>query len=457
MSLSAPHFIGILLVLVVTVFVGAWSGHRVKDASDYHSGGNTRALVVSGAVTGTLVGGSSTIGTAQLAFHYGLSAWWFTLGSGLGCLMLALFFVQPLRRQGAITITGIISREFGIRTGVLATLLSTVGIFINLLPQLISGQTLICTLFPQLPSLPVILFVVLLMALYIIFGGVLAMGLVGVLKLVMLYGTVAAVTILSLVLDGGGLSAFWHNLPHNTYFSLFSRGISTDLGSCLSLVFGVLSTQSYAQAIASARSEREAKKGVLLSALLIPPIGVGGILVGLFMRLNAPALSPAQALPVFIMDYIPAFPGGIMLAVLLVTTIGSGAGLALGISNLVTHDLVKRFSHRLDDPRRSLTFSRAIILLVLALGFLLTAIGIGDAILLFSYLSMGLRAAVLFFPLCAALFFPGTVDRRWAAAAVCTGPAAVFAGNLLHCPFDPLFLGLIVNFLFVLFGKRFRR
>ena len=42
---------------------------------------------------GTLVGGASTIGTAQLAYSFGFSAWWFTLGAGLGCVMLAAFYV----------------------------------------------------------------------------------------------------------------------------------------------------------------------------------------------------------------------------------------------------------------------------------------------------------------------------------------------------------------------------
>ena len=40
---------------------------------------------------GTLVGGSSTIGTAQLAFDYGISAWWFTLGGGVGAYFAELY------------------------------------------------------------------------------------------------------------------------------------------------------------------------------------------------------------------------------------------------------------------------------------------------------------------------------------------------------------------------------
>ena len=58
---------------------------------------------------------------------------------------------------------------------------------------------------------------------------------------------------------------------------------------------------------------------------------------------------------------------------------------------------------------------------------------------------MGLRATVVFFPMCAALFCPGRIHRRWALASIIAGPAAVLAGNLAALPFDPLFAGLLVN------------
>ena len=56
---------------------------------------------------------------------------------------------------------------------------------------------------------------------------------------------------------------------HQRFTSLVARGASKDIGSALSLVLGVLSTQTYAQAIWSGKSDSAARKGALLSALLI--------------------------------------------------------------------------------------------------------------------------------------------------------------------------------------------
>ena len=52
------------------------------------------SLLVLGGIVGTIVGGSSTVGTAQAAFTLGLSAWWYTLGCSIGILLFAFFFFK---------------------------------------------------------------------------------------------------------------------------------------------------------------------------------------------------------------------------------------------------------------------------------------------------------------------------------------------------------------------------
>jgi SSS family solute:Na+ symporter len=82
-QVSSFHIIGSIITLSLIIFTGIYTGRKVKDAKDFSTGGyNAGAALVSGTIIGTLVGGSSTIGTAQLAFTNGLSAWWFTLGKG---------------------------------------------------------------------------------------------------------------------------------------------------------------------------------------------------------------------------------------------------------------------------------------------------------------------------------------------------------------------------------------
>ncbi len=82
-AMTTGHFIGMVVTLLVVVGSGIYAGTKVKDEKDF-SGAARKAgsAVVAGTIMGTLVGGASTIGTAQLAFRYGLDAWWFTLERG---------------------------------------------------------------------------------------------------------------------------------------------------------------------------------------------------------------------------------------------------------------------------------------------------------------------------------------------------------------------------------------
>ena len=459
--MSIGLLLGVVAALGIITAAGIYSGRQVKSASDF-SGGSSKAgpAIVTGTIIGTLVGGSSTIGTAQLAFTYGLSAWWFTLGAGIACLLLALAFSIPLRRMGAGTLTAMIGTEYGKQARMTASVLNSVGTFINIIAQLLSGTAIVEIIFPQLNTVISAGFVALLMLFYVVFGGVWGTGLVGIVKTLLLYLSVIVSGVLALYLTGGA-DVLWRELPHETYFNLFARGVGKDGGAGVSLILGVLSTQTYAQAVLAGRTDRAAKKGALISACMIPPIGVGGILVGMYMRLQASAAvvsdsaqlaaAAKTAFPQFILDHLPPFFSGLVLATLLIAVLGTGAGLSLGISTIVYRDIVSSLTDRYTDPGKGLWFSRVTIAAVLALAVAFTALP-SSFILDFSFLSMGLRAAVVFAPLLGALFFKGRIGSKYALAAIIAGPLFVFAGKLMGVGFDPLFLGMAAAILIMTVG-----
>ena len=114
MDYSILTYIGLLFTVALIILVGTISGRKVKNASDFSTGsGKAGTWIVCGAIMGTLVSGQATIGTAQLAFSYGISAWWFTLGSAIGCLILSIAYVIPLRHSGSVTLLEVVSKEYG--------------------------------------------------------------------------------------------------------------------------------------------------------------------------------------------------------------------------------------------------------------------------------------------------------------------------------------------------------
>lgn len=439
-----PLFIaGIAVTLCSIVGLSIYSGRRQKAKT----GGNPMH-VVAGLIIGTLVGGSSTVGTAQLAFTYGMSAWWFTLGGGIACLILAFVYVKPLRRNGNPTLVGMITKEYGELSGMAASILSSIGMFLSIISQLISATAVIAVVLPDMKILTAVMISAVFMVLYVIFGGTKGAGIVGILKLLLLYAAMIGSGILVLNLTGG-ISGFLSlvnsidNPEKVRFFHLFARGAGKDIGAFLSLLFGVLTTQTYAQAVLTAASDREAAGGAIASAVLIPPIGIGGILVGLYMKATAPEIAAKTALTVFVSRHVSALPAGIILGTLFVAVVGTGAGLALGISTIAKNDIARRFAPKYSQGARGDLFSKIVIVAVLFAAGLMSTGKLGDIILNFSFMSMGLRGAVVFAPLCGALWLKGRIASKYALAAIIAGPLFVFVFKILiPVSFDPLFAGM---------------
>jgi len=457
MQLSVMSALGAVATLMLVVLVGIYAGKKVKSASDFTSGNQMGIPMIAGSLVGTLVGGASTIGTAQLAFSYGFSAWWFTLGGGIGLLVLAFCFAKPMYNGGYRTLPQILSRSYGKKMATLAAVLMSVGTFISIVSQLLSGQALITSIAPmgKLGSMAI---VVLLMAVYVVFGGAWGAGMVGILKTALLYVATLVCGLVSLHL-AGGLDALAHALPKAQYWNLFARGVWKDGGAGVSLLVGVLTTQTYLLPVLAAKNLKISRAGAATGGALTVLIGIAGIFVGMFMRLQAPDIDPSAALPLFVIEYLPDFLGGIILATLLIAIVGTGAGLALGISSMLSGDIYKSLIRPNAPDRELLWVSRGIIAVVLIAAAWFSLGEAGSLILGWSFLSMGLRGAVAFAPMCFALFAKRSVPRPFAAAAMIVGPVAVVAGSyILPTEIDPLFpgmaLALLICFLGWFFGKQ---
>ncbi len=449
---------GVVLIILLILSLSVYSGTKVKGGTTSKNG----AGITAGIIMGTLVGGSSTVGTAQLAYTYGMSAWWFTLGGGISCLVLGLLFAGPFRRNGAHTLGGMVEQEFGPAAGLSSSVLNTIGTFISIISQMIAASAVLAVLFPSMPLWAELVLTALFMIAYVVIGGQKGAGMVSILKLALLY--IAMVVSGAMVLYfTGGIGGFVDmvngidNPEGIHFFSLLAQGAGTDIGSGVSLLLGVLTTQTCAQAILSARSDSSARIGALISTCLIPPIGIGGILVGLYMRANFPAISAKIALTTFVTTYMPSALSGIVLGALFVAVVGTGACLSLGISVVLNEDILNRFTQRFNTPKKQMFMGRTWMVLTLALACVMSMGSLGDMILSFAFMSMGLRAAATFAPLCAALFFPGRVDSRMAVLSIIAGPVAVLIGKLAGLPFDSLFLGIGVGFLFILLGIAVKR
>ena len=444
-----PLFLSAFGATLLCMIGLAWGKKsKAKDNEDFSlHGRKSSSWHVAGAITGTLVGGASTVGTAQLAYLYGLSAWWFTLGAGLACLFLGLFLAAPLRQSQVVTIPQFISSHYGERARVAASIYSAVGMFIQIVAQLLACGAVLAVLF-DLPLWSSALVSALLVIFFILGGGMKSAGTTGWLKMGLIYATMLVSGWLAYH-HVGGWSALRKNFPSTPWFSLFGYGVKEGVSDLVSMLVGVVSTQTYLQAVFSAENEESARRGAFLSAAIIPPLGILGILVGLYMRQSNPEIKSALVLPVFILQHFPDLFAGVAFAALLIAAVGTAAGLALGVSTTLKIDVLNRFW----QGSKSLLFFRAFTAAIVLLAFILLLCNLGSAIIDWSFLSMGLRGATLCFPLLFAVFFRSGTPNRMGALSIFIAPACVVVAGIINFQnFPPLYAGLIASFTLLTLG-----
>lgn len=397
-----------------------------------------------------MVGGNATIGTAQLAYTNGFSAMWFSIGCSIACLFLVLVFSKAMRESECLTIQQIISNKYGQLSGTITSILTSVGIIINIVSQLLAANALLNTIF-NLGFTICIIAAVIIMISYITFGGVKGTGLLGLFKLMLLYTgvVVAGVIILG---TGEGIKSYYTILPHKQYFSLFSRGLGVDIGAFFSVFLGVISTQAYMQAILSGKTNKDAKKGALLSALLIPPIGLLSTMVGLYMKINSPGIDPNQTFPLFVINQMPDFFGGILLATLLIAVVGTGSGQALGFGTIFANDIYKKLINKYFDSKTSLRITRIAIIVSFVIGAIFAMSNLKSGILKWGIISTGLRAVVLFVPMCLALFYKGKINGNYIIISSSLGLLAMIVANFMNLKFDSLFIGMFISLFIIILG-----
>ncbi len=448
LQLSYVHIISLVLTLAVVLGCGIYSSRRVKSADDFDVGGRSAGVImVAGSIVATIIGGAATIGTAQGGFTFGLGAWWFTLGSGIGFLIMAAFYARPLRKSGLTTISEYLVINFGSKAGPLTSIAASIGIFFSIVSSSLSSVHLIGGLL-YLDFLPSAVIVVLLVAGFVFFGGINSSGMAGLFKIILIFATIFVGGFLAFA-SMGGFAGMHRSFPDLPWFSLFGIGTEHALFNLISMIVGVISTQSYVQALFSARNSKVAAMGCFLAACIAIPVGLPSVIIGMFIKLHHPELSSIETLPYFLCNYLPDWLGGPGIAALVLSCVGSIGGLSLGIGTLISRDIFGAVLN-VHDGKKLMWINKLTVLAVTFAALAFIHSHLDSSVLQWNYLSMALRGAGVFLPLTAVIFFKGMVGKNAGLLSMFSGVASGCIWHFMY-PESPytLFVSLFFNLLFL--------
>lgn len=432
------------------VLLGVITSKKVTSSSDYSvAGRKADTSQVAGVFLGGLAGGATTVGTVQMAYQYGLSAFWFTFGGGIGCLILGIWLARPLRRSGVSTIPQFLERSYGPKVSLTSLFSTALGTFISIVAQFLAGIALFRTIIPMSVEVATTLFALLILA-FIFLGGLKSYSFIGKAKTVLLYIVMLSCFALAWS-KGHSIPVMIRDLPSQPWFDPFCGGITKNLSSLTSIIIGIICTQIFVQGVFAASDEETARKGVLVTSLVLPTMGFLGVFIGLAMRHEGIVVEATQALPFFVRHYFHPVIGGIFWSGILIAIVGTAAGLTLGIATNLINDIAVRFYPSISE-RSLLHLSRTSVVAIVLLGAFCSARTHGSLILQWSFLSMGLRGAGTFFPFLLAILFPGRLSRTWGFISSAGGLSALLIIPFLGFPMNPMLGAILVSGLGALSG-----
>ncbi len=450
LDLSATHVLMMLLTMLIIIGGGIVSARKVRTAEGFSlNGRKTSASMAAGAIAGASIGGGSTIGTSQLAYTAGISAIWFTLGVGIGLTFLALFLVRPLRESGCETVSQILVRSYGRKTGPVAGVIASLGIFFSCLASVLPAVWMLAEMI-RIPLWLSGFLVILLISGYIYFGGMKGAAVSGLLKTGILWSMLVLV----------GFSA-WKGLreipdpaaafPGDFWFDIFGRGTASCLENVLSLIVGICCGQTYAQVMFASRDVRSARIGALAAALVSMPVGIPCVMAAMCMKAAHPEISPILALPAFVLEHMSPALAGITLGALMMSLISSVSGLTFGISTMMSRDVLPGLL-RLKTDSQILRANRTCVVVVSTGVIIFALTHLDSQVLMWNFLSMSLRGSI-FIPLLLALWGCRRMAPVWAIPAMLISAFfAAGADTLLHLSVPPLFVGFAASIVLVVLG-----
>ncbi len=446
-------FISAIITLIITGIAGYIGKLKVEHSKDFIVGGNKLGITgVTGALMGSIIGGASTVGTAQMAYNRGIGAIWFILGVCISSIFLGLLYSKYTNSKKIDTIPQIIGNTYGKRARIFSSMFLSLGMFIHINGQVIAVIALFTSMF-NINVVTSAYIIIGLLIMYVVFGGFWGSTFVGIIKTVLLYST-SLICGYIIIFRFNGINEIVSNFTFNPWFNLFSRGIFEDLASGLATITGVLSTQTYFQAIMSGKDSKTSKYSAFITASLVLPIGCICTLIGMYMRIHYPNIMPREAFPLFLINHLNPVLSGISIATVLISSMATAAGLSLGISTMFVKDFYNNVVNRSSNDKKQIVVLRLSILVIGLMTLIVVLNNKSSMILDWGFLSMVFRSTPIFIPLIGALIFKRVINTNLGIYAIIGAPTTsilwiVFGFDKI----SSIYIGLITAFVIIFISK----
>ncbi|RPA69281.1 sodium:solute symporter [Cyclobacteriaceae bacterium YHN15] len=281
----------IIIYLLITVAIGAWSSKLVKNSNDFVLAGRQLPLFLSAsALFATWFGSETIFGASSEYLEHGLQGVIEDPFGGALCLILfGVFYLKPMYRMNVLTIGDVYKQLFGKRVEFFASIFMIPPYFGYVAAQLVALALIFSTVADISISTGIVISAGI-VVFYTFLGGMWAISITDFIQTTLIVVGLIWVAVL-VAQKAGGVMPILASAPEGS-FQFFPDANPTSwlnyLGAWMILGLGSIPSQDIYQRVMSAKSERVALRSTYLAGGFYVTIG----LLPLFIALGAKFLYP---------------------------------------------------------------------------------------------------------------------------------------------------------------------
>lgn len=410
--------LAIIIIYLVALLVTSWYSTRLQKKGSskefLFADQSLGTLLVGVTVAGLAIGGTSTTGVAQNAFTAGISAAWYDVAWAMGALLMAFCFAGKLRNAGFRTINGMWNQLFGKSFQTLGLVIQLVTQITIVALQVIAGGTIIHAIIPSVSYELGLIISIIVLCLIAVVGGMWSTALTNVINIILIYVGLVVGCIVA-VKQYGGFETITAALPAGKsgdgshWWNLVSgMGTAAVVGWCLTMLLQAAPAAGTIQVAISAKSDKTARNGFVLGALLMIPAGFISAIFGMIAAGSFPELeNSAMAMAVVTATLNPVVCG-LLLAGVMAACISTASGLLVSLSTMATNDFIIRFLKPDLSDDKQVVYSRVLIVVFSVIAYIIATQVSGILGTIMSVLALWAPYTILMFGV---FYFPKTLKK----------------------------------------------
>ena len=336
--------IAVVMGLYFAFMIGiSWMGRKYGRTFDeaITAGRNCGVFMIIGSAVGSHIGNGFVVGGAASGAATGISGAWYGLGCAISYLVMAITINKVVYKAGYISLPEFLQARYGEKmTSVIFSVTTALSYVANIAAQLMAGKALFEALgFNGTLGVWVICAVVIA---YSMISGLWGAAATSVAQVSIII--VALVVTTGILVSQGAVdvvnNAIQAGQVPDTYWDIGLPGIAAILITCIPISLAALCEQCTVQRIVSAKSEKVAFWGLVLSFVIMIPAALMPAFIGMYGNILYNNTTNSVFFQVAL-DVLPPLAAALLIAAVVAAIMSTIDTMLVAFSTIVLHNIYR--------------------------------------------------------------------------------------------------------------------